>query len=119
MVPLDQGSVKTHWGNAGREVGSFATVVQNREPCSSAISSSVWAGKFGYWAVGTLREIDKNHVFWRGQSSGTFFNDAGSGFMDHISLLCPGVNDIVNGESMSAHGYCTGTDKDGDELFYV
>jgi hypothetical protein len=78
-----------------------------------------YSGKFGWWAVGNLHDIDKNHVFWMGQFSGTFFNDAGSGFMDHISLLCPGVNDIVNGESMSAHGYCTGTDKDGDKLFYV
>ena len=33
-------------------------------------------------------------------------------------MTCPGVNDIVNGVTASANGYCVGTDKDGDKVFF-
>ncbi len=78
-----------------------------------------YTGKLGWWAVGTVTEIGKNHVFWTGEFGAQFFNDAGTGFMDGMSLRCPAVNDIVDGVSVSAHGYCVGTDKDGDKLVYV
>jgi len=78
-----------------------------------------YTGKLGWWAVGNVTEIGKNHIFWTGEFGAQFFNDAATGFMDGMSLRCPAVNDVVDGVSVSAHGYCVGTDKDGDKLVYV
>jgi hypothetical protein len=39
------------------------------------------------------------------------------GFLDKTEVSCPAVNDIVNGISIAAHGYCIMTDKDGDKAF--
>ena len=73
-----------------------------------------YSGKFGWWATGTAHEVEKNHIFWVGEFNGTFFNNAGSGFLDRSSVICPGVNDIRDGVSLAYHGYCVVTDRDGD-----
>ena len=78
-----------------------------------------YSGKFGWYAVGKGFEIEKGHEFWVGVFSGTFFNDAGEGFMHETSWVCPGVNDVINGVSQVSHGYCVITDKDGDKAFLV
>lgn len=102
---------------AGVALTSFGLATQAEE--TQLPKQGTYSGKLGWWAVGTIHEIGKNHLFWMGQFGGQFFNDAGMGFMDKMSLLCPGVNDIVDGVSVSAHGYCVGKDKDGDTLVYV
>ncbi len=76
-------------------------------------------GNLGVQAIGTPHEIEKGHVFFVGGFSGVFFNDVAKGFLDKSSVECPGVNDIVNGLSISNHGYCIVTDKDGDKAFHV
>ncbi len=78
-----------------------------------------YRGMFGAQAVGTANEIEKGHVFFVGGFNGVFFNDVANGFIDKSSVVCPGVNDIVNGLSLGNHGYCIVTDKDGDKAFYV
>lgn len=76
-----------------------------------------YSGKFGWSGSGTGHQIEKNHVFFVGEFDGAFFNDAGSGFLHGSSWVCPGVNDIVNGVTQAAHGYCIVTDPDGDKAF--
>jgi len=76
-----------------------------------------YSGNFGWYAVGKTFEIEKDHAFWVGEFSGTFFNEAGQGFLHGTSWVCPGVNDVTNGVSTSSHGYCVVTDKDGDKAF--
>ena len=76
-------------------------------------------GNFGVQAVGTANQLDEGHVFFVGAFSGVFFNDVANGFIDKSSVVCPGVNDIVNGTSIGNHGYCIVTDKDGDKAFLV
>ena len=34
-------------------------------------------GLFGWFAVGKAQEIEKGHLYWVGEFSGTFFNDKG------------------------------------------
>ena len=53
-----------------------------------------FAAKFGWYAVGKVFELEKDHIFWVGEFSGTVFNDSGSGFMHMVSMVCPGSNDI-------------------------
>ncbi|MDA2918550.1 hypothetical protein MYX76_03475 [Desulfobacterota bacterium AH_259_B03_O07] len=73
---------------------------------------------FGWYAVGKVFEIGKDHGFFAGEFSGTVFNDEGKGFLHHASVVCPGVDDVIKGIS-KAHGYCTITDFDGDMVFLV
>lgn len=49
-----------------------------------------------------------------GVGQGPFFNDAGSGFLHHAIVVCPGRGYIDKG-MLSFSGYCTATDKDGDK----
>jgi hypothetical protein len=70
---------------------------------------------FGWYSVGKVFELDKDHVLFVGEFSGTVFNDAGEGFEHLASQVCPGVNDINKGTA-NAHGYCTVTDKEGDRV---
>jgi hypothetical protein len=69
--------------------------------------------------VGQTYKISNNHVFFVGMFHGVFFNDAAGGFIDKTEWTCPGVNDIVNRLYTALHGYCVGTDKDGDEAVFV
>src|SRR5579872_5865843 len=79
-----------------------------------------FTAKFGWYAVGKVFELEKDHIFWVGEFSGTVFNDAGSGFMHLASLVCPGSNDIhLDGQQGRADGYCVMTDKEGDKLYSV
>lgn len=79
-----------------------------------------FTAKFGWYAVGKVFELEKDHIFWVGEFSGTVFNDSGSGFMHMASMVCPGSNDIhLDGQQGRADGYCVMTDKDGDKLYSV
>ena len=76
-----------------------------------------FSGKFGWWAVGKVYEMGKDHIYWNGEFNGTFFNDAGSGFLNGSSIVCPGYNELQGGISLASGGRCVGTDMDGDKVF--
>jgi len=59
-------------------------------------------------------ELEKGHVFVLEANHGVFLNDVAGGFLDKTEVICPIVNDVVNGAE-AGHGYCTMTDKDGDK----
>src|SRR5437867_2016424 len=101
----------------GRSGRLFQPYGMNAE--AQLAKQGTYSGKFGWYAVGKGFEIEKGHEFWVGEFSGTFFNDAGEGFMHETSWVCPGVNDVINGVSQVSHGYCVITDKDGDKAFLV
>ena len=84
---------------------------------AAAQKTGTYTGKWGFQGVGQTYEIGKGHVFFVGMFHGVFFNDVAGGFLDKTEWTCPGVNDIVDGVSASAHGYCIATDKDGDKVF--
>jgi hypothetical protein len=74
-------------------------------------------GKLGWFAVGKSFELEKGHIYWVGEFSGTFFSDKGKGsLLDNASVKCPAYNDIdtVNKKNYYA-GYCIMTDSDGDQ----
>jgi hypothetical protein len=84
---------------------------------AAAQKTGTYTGKSGVYGVGQTYEIEKGHVFFVGMFHGVFYNDVAGGFLDKTEWTCPGVNDIVNGVSAAAHGYCVVTDKDGDKAF--
>ena len=51
-------------------------------------------GQFGYFGVGKATEIEKGHLFWVGEFSGTFFSDKKDGLFDHAGVRCPSFNDL-------------------------
>jgi hypothetical protein len=62
--------------------------------------------------------IENAHYFFVGELSGTFFNDAGDGFLHRASAVCPGVSDVVK-DITHAHRYCVITDEDNDRAVLV
>lgn len=79
-----------------------------------------FTGKFGWYAVGKITQLDEGHVFFSGEFSGVFFNDKPGGPMDGIGVQCPGVNDVTFGASgghSMANGVCVLIDTDGDKIF--
>jgi len=76
-------------------------------------------GEFGWFGVGKAQEIEKGHVYWVGEFSGTFFNDKGPGSLFHrAGVKCPAFNDVdLNNKKGKAGGYCVITDTDGDQAY--
>ena len=76
-------------------------------------------GEFGWFGVGKAQEIEKGHVYWVGEFSGTFFNDKGAGSLFHrAGVKCPAFNDVdLNNKKGKAGGYCIITDTDGDQAY--
>jgi hypothetical protein len=72
-----------------------------------------WWQEHGEWF-----EVENGHRFFAGKFTGTFFNDAGSGFLHRASAVCPGVLDNFK-DSASGHGYCVITDEDADQATLV
>src|SRR2546425_749415 len=73
---------------------------------------------FWWRASGEWFQIERDHSFFVGRFSGTFFNDAGEGFLQRASAVCPGVRDVVKG-FVNAHAYCVMTDDDDDKATFV
>lgn len=95
-------------------LGGFALPLQ----AADLPKQGKFTAKFGWYAAGKVFELEKDHIFWVGEFSGTVFNDAGSGFMHMASVVCPGSNDIhLDGRPGGAEGYCVVTDKDGDKAY--
>jgi hypothetical protein len=42
-------------------------------------------GEMGWFGVGKAHEVEKGHLYWVGEFSGTFFNDKGEGSLFHKS----------------------------------
>jgi hypothetical protein len=76
-------------------------------------------GTFGWFAVGKSYEIDKGHIYWTGEFSGTFFNDKGrDNLFDKAAVKCPAYNDIdTDNKKNSYAGYCIITDTNGDQAY--
>src|SRR5262245_14655123 len=66
------------------------------------------SGQFGWFGIGKAAELEKDHVFWVGEFSGTFFNDKGANSLfDHSGVRCPGSYDLNFGKKQGhANGYC-------------
>jgi hypothetical protein len=85
-------------------------------------SGGTWAedwkvtGDFGWLAVGKVFQLEKGHIYWVGEFSGTFRNDKGKGSpLDHTGWKCPGSNDLdLNNKKGKAAGYCIVSDPSGD-----
>ncbi len=73
-------------------------------------------GDFGWLAVGKVFQLEKGHIYWVGEFSGTFINDKGKGSpLDHTGWKCPGSNDLdLNNKKGKAAGYCIVSDPSGD-----
>jgi hypothetical protein len=88
---------------------------------SMPVQAQDWkaVGEFGWFGVGKAQEIEKGHIFWVGEFSGTFFNDKGKGSLFHFAAVkCPGYNDLdFNNKKSKAGGYCVITDLDGDAAY--
>jgi hypothetical protein len=77
-----------------------------------------YSGHFGWNAtVVKFIELEKDHVFYGVEDGGTFFNDAGSGFLHLTAVRCIAVGETNKGETISDNGNCVVTDKDGDKAF--
>ncbi len=76
-------------------------------------------GQFGSFAVGKTYQIDKGHIYWVGEFSGTFFNDKGEGSLFHqAGVKCPGFTDLdTNKKKAKAAGYCIFSDVAGDQAY--
>jgi hypothetical protein len=86
-----------------------------------AVQAQDWkaTGEFGWFGVGKAYQIEKGHVYWVGEFSGTFFNDKGPGSLFHrAGVKCPAFFDAdFNTKKGRAGGYCIITDTDGDQAY--
>jgi len=77
-----------------------------------------YTGLYGWTLSSTVHKVEEGHVFTQDVYKGTFFNDAGKGFLHESSWVCFGVTDLLNGKG-DAQGYCVVTDKTNDKAFLV
>ena len=82
--------------------------------------TGTYSGVFGWLGDGTVHELEENHIFWVGDFTGIFLNDAGKGFLHHAAVECPGADDMdFNKSTERAMGYCIATDADGDKAYLI
>ncbi len=76
-------------------------------------------GEFGWLGVGKTQEIEKDHFYWVGEFSGTFFNDKGESSLFHkAGIKCPAWFDTdMNNKKTKGGGYCIITDLSGDQAY--
>ena len=76
-------------------------------------------GQFGWFGVGKAYQIEKGHVYWVGEFTGTFFNDKGKdGLFDRDGVKCPAYFDFdINNKKSRAGGYCVISDTNGDQAY--
>ena len=77
-----------------------------------------YGARFYYQLHETMYTLENDHYFLVGELRGTFFNDAGEGFLHRASAVCPGVRDIVKGMA-EVQRYCVVTDEDDDRAWLV
>ena len=68
---------------------------------------------------GRVVQIDRpGHVLWLGEFNGPFVNLEGEGsFLNGTAWRCPGMQEVVDGKTVDARGYCIVSDKDNDTAF--
>jgi hypothetical protein len=78
-------------------------------------------GNFGWFGVGKAQQLEKGHVYWVGEFSGTFLNDKGEGSAFHTAgVRCPGSNDLdFNHKKSKAAGTCVISDPNGDQAYFT
>jgi hypothetical protein len=76
-------------------------------------------GQAGFFAVGKAYPIEKGHLYWVGEYSGTFFSDKGEGSLFHqAGVKCPAFTDLdTNKKIGKGGGYCIISDHAGDQAF--
>lgn len=76
-------------------------------------------GQFGWFGVGKTYQIEKDHYYWLGEFTGTFFNDKGEGSPFHLAgVKCPAFLDLnLNAKKTNTAGYCIITDLGGDQAY--
>jgi hypothetical protein len=90
---------------------------------SSVAVASDWkvTGEFGWLGVGKAQQLEKGHLFWVGEFSGTFFNDKGDGSPFHFAgVRCPASNDVdLNHKKNRAAGTCVISEPGGNDQAYL
>ena len=77
-----------------------------------------YSGLYGWTLSSTVYQLEEGHVYTQDVYKGTFFNDAGMGFLHESSWVCFGLSDVIN-EKGDARGYCVITDQTDDKAFLV
>ena len=75
-----------------------------------------YSGSYGWSLSSTVHQLEEGHVFSQDVFKGTFFNDAGEGFLHRSSCIAPAVSELTDGKG-TAHGVAVFTDKDDDKAF--
>jgi hypothetical protein len=77
-----------------------------------------YGGLYGWTVSSTVQQLEEGHVYTQDLYRGTFFNDAGEGFLHESSWVCFGISDVAD-EAGDASGYCVMTDTADDTAFAV
>ena len=77
-----------------------------------------YSGAYGWSVSSTTYQLAAGQVFSQDVYKGTFFNDAGKGFLHESLWVCPSVTELIKGTG-NARGHCIVTDKDNDKVFLV
>jgi hypothetical protein len=75
-----------------------------------------YSGVFGWHFVGEAEGAQGN-VIWGGVATGTFRNDAGSGFLHAALVKCSSAGTVSKEWAPRDGGECVATDSDGDKAF--
>jgi hypothetical protein len=78
-------------------------------------------GEFGWFGVGKAQQLEKGHIYWVGEFSGSFFSDKGEGSpFNGAGVRCPGFNDVdLNNKKNKAAGTCVFSDPSGADQAYL
>lgn len=75
-----------------------------------------YSGVFGWHFVGEADGV-QGSMIWGGVATGTFRNDAGSGFLHAALVKCTSAGTFGKDWAPRDGGECVATDSDGDKLF--
>jgi hypothetical protein len=97
-----------NWGKQMTRSFSLTTFTILALSLPAAAQDYKVTGQFGWFGVGKATELEKDHILWVGEFSGTFFNDKGANSLfDHSGVRCPGSYDLNFGKKQGlATGYC-------------
>jgi hypothetical protein len=107
------------WRKAMRQLLSVFTSALLVLSLPAAAQDYKVVGQFGWFGVGKATEMEKDHVLWVGEFSGTFFNDKGANSLfDRSPVRCPGSYDLNFGKKEGhASGYCIIMGEGSDQAF--
>ena len=57
-----------------------------------------YSGLYGWTLSSTAHQLEEGHVYTQDVYRGTFFNDAGKGFLHEASWVCFGLSDVIKGK---------------------